>query len=566
MQTRLGKLRDDLGRLQNTRKLIRWANASSLLFVAIIAVLAVALACDLALDMSWAQRVISLALVIGAIAWSYRRFAKPWLDQSEELIEVALLVERHQQIDSDLVAALQFEQPEAATWGSPQLETAVITRVAEISPKLDVFQGISLADFKQRVAVAACVFAVVVIGWAAYPGYVNAFLNRLLLGSAFYPTNTQITKVVVNQTTVFDGKAVTDKVLVPIGQPVKFEVAIAGSVSESTTGRLRIQSRDGSVATVVDLARPAEGAKSSADTLRGELPRLMDSVTFEAFAGDARTLPFLIEAVPLPVVDVKLEVTPPSYARVAERPASDSKGNAKWHLSVIEGSKIELAVEALNKKLESAHLWIGESEFRLTAPEGDSKQWTFKIAGTPFDGVKQPLEYRIQVTDQQGLQLEGPIRGTVRLKVDQPPRIAASSRTTKIVPSAKPPIIFSVQDDYGLSKVVAQVQVSRSNGDDTDSELEVAKYAPGKNETVLKGTHRLDVSSLKLLKGDELKVTFVAYDYRGDREPKKSFSEPLLFQVTDQAGILSGLLETDQESAKQLDAIIRRELGIGGQK
>ena len=55
----------------------------------------------------------------------------------------------------------------------------------------------------------------------------------------------------------------------------------------------------------------------------------------------------------------------------------------------------------------------------------------------------------------------------------------------------------------------------------------------------------------------------MAYDYRGESDSQRSFSEPVIFQVTDRQGILSGLLETDQESAKQLDAIIRRELGIG---
>ena len=56
---------------------------------------------------------------------------------------------------------------------------------------------------------------------------------------------------------------------------------------------------------------------------------------------------------------------------------------------------------------------------------------------------------------------------------------------------------------------------------------------------------------------------FIAWDYRGSLEPQKSYSEPLILSVTDQQGILSGLLQTDEESAKQLDAIIRRELGIG---
>jgi hypothetical protein len=79
----------------------------------------------------------------------------------------------------------------------------------------------------------------------------------------------------------------------------------------------------------------------------------------------------------------------------------------------------------------------------------------------------------------------------------------------------------------------------------------------------LRDTFRIDLAALKLNKGDELRVTFIATDYRGDAEPQTSYSEPVLLNVTDRQGILSGLLETDEDSAQQLDAIIRRELGIG---
>ncbi|MBC8076020.1 MAG: hypothetical protein H7Y32_08100, partial [Chloroflexales bacterium] len=46
-------------------------------------------------------------------------------------LDIALMVERQQKIDSDLVAAIQFESPEAKRWGSTQLEGAVIDYVAE---------------------------------------------------------------------------------------------------------------------------------------------------------------------------------------------------------------------------------------------------------------------------------------------------------------------------------------------------------------------------------------------------------------------------------------------------
>jgi hypothetical protein len=34
--------------------------------------------------------------------------------------------------------------------------------------------------------------------------------------------------------------------------------------------------------------------------------------------------------------------------------------------------------------------------------------------------------------------------------------------------------------------------------------------------------------------------------------------------VTDERGVLASLMESDEKSARQLDAIIQRQLGIGG--
>lgn len=565
MPTQLGQLRSELARLQSSRRLIRWGNGFSLLVTALVLTLLIAFLADITLDMSRLQRVVLLGLVITAAVWAFKRFTKPWLIQHEDLVEVALLVERHQKIDSDLVAAMQFEQPEASTWGSPQLETAVVTRVAEMSPKLNVFEGFSLLDFQRRVTIAVALLLAVVVCWVANPGYLNAFMSRLLLGNAFYPTSTQILKLTVNQTPLFDGNVLKSTIATPFGQPVKFEVAIGGELPATLAGKLRVQSLDGSIATDVDLL-PPETSEPGTTLLRGELPRLMDSVQFEVLVGDARTVPFQINAVPLPVVDVKLKVTPPSYATSAESSSADAKGAAKWHLSVIEGSRVDIELDSLNSDLDSAKLWLGEHEFALTPRDSGSRSWSLKTDGTPLASVSEALEYKLQVTDKQGLQLEAPIRGTIRLKQDLPPRIAVSSRTNRVIATANPPILYSVQDDYAISKVVAQVQVSHGDTEIPDREFAVVTVPESKTQAVAKGTFKLDLTSLKLSKGDELKVTFVAYDYRGTREPKKSFSEPLLFQVTDQQGILSGLLETDQESAKQLDAIIRRELGIGKEK
>ena len=49
--------------------------------------------------------------------WAYWRFARPLLKRRETDLDMALMVERQQGIDSDLVAAIQFENPKRRSGG-----------------------------------------------------------------------------------------------------------------------------------------------------------------------------------------------------------------------------------------------------------------------------------------------------------------------------------------------------------------------------------------------------------------------------------------------------------------
>jgi hypothetical protein len=590
MATRLGDLRNSLHRLQNTRRLIRWGNGFSLLLNATAVILLIAFLADWQLDMTPAQRAVLLGIVCVALVWSVRRFTLPWLRQHDDIVALALAVEKQQNIDSDLVSALQFERPEASTWGSVQLEQAVISQVAESAPGINVFQGLPLADFKRRVLAAATFAVIVVFTAASQPGWYGAFFSRMLLSSEQYPTRTQLQIIAVNGQVLLnkesrDGHTVVKSIRSPFGHALQFHVIARGEIPESDPGQVRITSLDGDIATEIEITRPdpqADGGSELPDGIRqllehdpkengyavftGELPRLMDSVTFRVFLGDARSRTFTIEAIPLPVVDLQVDVTPPAYA-VGATLKSDARRSSKRQVSVVEGSRVDLTVQCLNKQLTSAMLWLGETEqpYQLTPNDGLKKLWTLNTTGTPLASVSEPLKYRVQVTDDQGLQLESPIHGTIRLRTDQAPRTAVSVRTRRVIPTAKPPIRWSASDDFGLDRVVAEVQIAREDGSIEEDEVEIAARVDGKAApTSLDGDYPLDLSAFKLVKGDQLKVTFVAYDYRGEEgDSQRSFSEPVIFQVTDRQGILSGLLETDQESAKQLDAIIRRELGIG---
>ena len=80
----------------------------------------------------------------------------------------------------------------------------------------------------------------------------------------------------------------------------------------------------------------------------------------------------------------------------------------------------------------------------------------------------------------------------------------------------------------------------------------------------LEGSVRVPLAALGLKKGDQVRVTLTATDYRGSGKGQTSSSEPIVLDITDVSGILAALSETDERSAKQLETIIERQLGVGG--
>jgi hypothetical protein len=175
----------------------------------------------------------------------------------------------------------------------------------------------------------------------------------------------------------------------------------------------------------------------------------------------------------------------------------------------------------------------------------------------------------VQVTDEDGLSLPKPFEGSVRIKSDQQPQIAGGALTRFVLPTARPPVHYRATDDYGISKLLVHLDVTRKDG-----QSEVRRTVPmrelGKpllrDQLPLKGLFPLDLASPRLTKGDRLTVTLEAVDYRGAAQGQSGSSEPILFEITDEAGILEDIARPDYQSAEELDAIIRQQLNIGGAK
>jgi hypothetical protein len=563
--TKLAKLHAGLGRLKRRRRNLRWGTGYTALAVAVLWVLIAAFVVDWLCQTDRPQRVVLLIICAGALIWAFRRFTRPWLGARESELDVALLVERHEHIDSDLVAALQFESPEAPAWGSVQMEEAVIDHTAHMATSLDVTKELPRQSLRRRTKVLIGTAVLVAVSVWLFPEHAATFLNRMLLGMRHYPTRTVIEAVMVNGRTV-DVEAGRHAVVE--GQPVRFEVTCSGQIPEQ--GQVQLELTRGGGGTVVPLERAAADSEpSSSCAFGGELARLADPVRYRIYLGDAWTDPVELLMVPLPVIQVSLDVTPPDYASGPEVPSGTQTGLRQ--IAVVEGSQVRVRI-ASDKELRDATLSIEGDAFPMARPTGDSAAsaesggdaWALEPAKTPLAAVIEPIRYAVQVTDVHGLQLEHPIQGVIRIKSDHPPRVTASIRTEYILPTARPRVFYEALDDYGIARVSILRQVVHDDGQTVDDEEKVYQLAQGERPArIQEGVKRLDLGSLKLVKGDQLRVTVQAIDHRGPREGRAALSEPLVFQVTDEQGILAAISEADQQTARELKEMIQRQIGVG---
>jgi hypothetical protein len=705
-RTQLKVLRSQLSGLRRARANARLLSALLAVGTAILWTLAVLFVLDWLFqrEMQAPQRAVLILLGIGVVAWAFRHYAMPLLSVRETDIDMALMVERQQQIESDLVAALQFEDDVEGRWGSRQLENAVIDYVAHLGPDIDVYQGFNREQLVRRGTIFGATAAVVVLFALIFPGHVAVFGNRLALGSAHYPSATQIEAVAVNGRNVLVGGMQPVNIRCAEGRQVEFLVRTTGRLPEVGLARLaskarsqrtqlelkpltedqrlaRLQKALGMVgdarkspgldmggpwfdelASLVQFELPEEWAKLGVDdpSLSGaelmarvqdqlpaldlmltratdawpsaeaqsvalyqaQLPRLNEAVSYRLSLGDAYTDPADISMIALPAVEARLTPVPPAYA--AKALAREQVGR---QAAVLTGSEVRLAIECTNKKpLREAWALIRTAgsmqakRFDLQ-PTGEGRtSWTLP-ENTPLASVEEELRYEIQVTDEDGLHLETPIKGSIRIRADKPPIAIASTVHRVVLPTAKPSIQYRAGDDFGLKQLQLVVEVERQGREpaslpSASSETsDVSGEAPSPSDSTsagavlgssttstsqsgepavrqdvetttinllasggvvpldrlpIAGKATINLATLKLNpqfgpleKGDRLKVVLVAQDDRGDAPGETFRSEPLVIEVSDEFGVASAVGEADPQAEQRVSEIIKRQLGIG---
>jgi hypothetical protein len=416
--------------------------------------------------------------------------------------------------------------------------------------------------------------------WTSFPQHMRVYVQRLLLHDDHYPSRTIIAAIDINDRRVLDldDQLRPRPVRCPEAAPVK--VVVRASRHAPDRGELRISARDGSGRRRVvlqPLSQPAAAGDSTAGLFVAELPTLLASLEYQVFLGDAWTHPGTIEPIAWPQLEVSVRITPPEYAggETAVVPADTAR-----RVTVMEGSRVDLSVRSVNQKqLRAVSVTLRgaqREETRPLSPDSSDATWRLDGAGsTLLARVVDPVRFSIQATDEDGLQPRSKTEGEILVRPDRAPEVAAASIHRRVLPTAQPQMVLHVDDDFGIGQLRLQLLIERDAADGerqtvagpaTEThwiELDQLAYPLAKNQLPWTSPYAVDLRPWALRKGDRVKVTLHATDYRGPRTGASATSQPLYWDISDEAGVLSAILEADVRTQQELEEMIARQLGLG---
>ncbi len=580
------------------RRFLRYVIGGSGLVAVVSATWLGLFALDWGLGLGVAERVVVVLAAAVAAAWAVRRFAWPWLRLRESELQLALLLQRQEGIDTDLVAAIQFENAHAQPWGSPELRAAVIRQVADLAPRLPLRDDIPRRTVRQRALVGGIALALAGASAVLFPDHVRVFLLHLLLRSAAYPTATRIDELRVAGQAVELGSFPVE-VACPSNTPI--------AVTAKVTGRIP---RDG-VVQIAALASPqstrihlsAEG--EAVNVFSASLPLLTTACQCRIELGDATAGPILLRPAVPPQVRIAFQIHEPDYGTATDR-------RVRWQqdilqLTVAEGATVQPWLIS-DRPLRRGMVRLGDGHDAIelqqaasppdlsipnapapheaganrgeAAPPGPSHSDSTRSGSSHADSahyfftLARPQPALAEITEPVRLEFDGEdlhgwqatrLRTIIFPRPDQPPRIQAQTRISLALPRAKPTVVCRASDDRGLVRI--DVRAERVQ---TDGSTEVLRTwalwranRPGLRE--LDEHFSLDLAATGTVKGDRLRIFLMAVEQGRKGQPGRSVdSTPIELTITDEQGILAAMTELDRKSADQLQQMVDRQLEVGG--
>ena len=511
------------GQLRRTTDRAAWLN----LGWRWLALLGALFTLDLLFALPVALRWVGLLGQAGFIGWGVKghiALRARW--KGEEQHTARMLEERHPELDSALINAVQFDKALPEAHGTQaSLMRREIERAESVASQTQEEDAVDRSSERHALKLLA--------------GFAGAWaLVAVLFGGAFTTIIPRLFAPWMDDLT--PPFSLTKIQISPAGAQVRFggSLRIDVAVSGPTPEMLVLETRSGDGAQQRVELEGTEPGKYAA-----VLDGLKEDTWYCAIGGGTRSARYLAKVVLPPAVgELKARYTYPKYSgREVRTDVVDSQG-----IHALRGSKALIQVQA-NRALQGGELVL----------EYGARQERLPLSLDPKDPAKAFAEmritengtFRLSLTSDDSQQNPAAAKGKIVAERDEHPAIWIAEPASELVvtPNMKVRIQVVAEDDIG----VRQVNLHRVINDISDVPVGLYNAAPVKHT---EGEFVVDLGDLGVRPGDEITYYADAYDNDPGR-PNYAETEPYKMRVVDEAEFKKMLEE--QRTAEQLQKEIQ---------
>lgn len=530
VQSRLAALRRQLRWWVSVHGLGRW------LWVVLVILMA-----DMVLDrffkMDLPQRSIMLIVMVALAGyWLFRKVIKPLGRKVSDLGLLHEVERQHPALDQSLISSYQLAQERdlASRGVSPALAHSTVQTGLDRASSVD-FTSIFNRQQTQRDALILVAGILAAVGLFV-GSWTNDFLRtwsrrNLLLTGDRWPQATNLEIVGAR-----DGK-----IVVPLG----------------TDYRQLVRVTENSSVTNVDVTLEAEHAGNR--TLQKMRPTGRESGREHVFIFHSIATPYRIRASggdaitdwvelqlvePPAVLQMELVEQLPAYTGRDPTPLSGSGPHR-----ILDGSRVQVNLTT-NKPVAACELKLDERSIASLEPIDETRTrfqtWLDKADGTLLGG-----KYSIGLIDDSALANIRDFHFVLRISEDKPPVVRARTLGISglVVPRAVVPVEYSVEDDYGLTRLAFETAwVNDESSQKSEATFPVTTWPNRPPVAAAEEVAVLELERLKLTPGTSLRFALAADDHQQPAATGRS--REFLIRVVSEEELRADLLRREIEQRK----------------
>ena len=464
-----------------------------------------------------------LAIIIALVTFvalpllkGYFLFNKP--DYFKTAAEVG---SKYSDIKDDLLNSLQLVSENESNV-SHELINAAFERVYKKSKSYNFKDVVDYSSTQKHLRNTSVIFGAVLLMFVFVPG-LGSSVNRIIrYNTNFTPPPKFVFEITPGNSEITKGDKV--KIIVKTIGTKPEQIFLAIKSSEQTEYDSKALSAD------------------SSGNFIFENDAVKSSFSYYATEAGINSEVYEISVINRPIItNYDITITSPAYSKLPDVFQRDN-GN----ITTLPGSKVKINLNT-SRELSQAKIVFSDSTLKGMPVNGIS-------ASTDFN-VSKEINYKMDITDTDGIKNVNPITYSIKLLTDDTPTIemVQPNKNINLANETKISLVSKIADDYGFSKMLLNYKLTASKYRPLPEQYSQAQITINKDVKEDEIYYTWDLSPLVLAEGEVLSYYLEIYDNDNVNGPKSAKTEVFTIQVPSMDELFAGAENTQKNATSDLD-------------